>query len=61
MKEYHYESVRYDHIFGAATEEHRGIIDRCAAEGWTYVGFLPTSITSHGVYERVDLIFVREC
>ena len=61
MKEYHYESVSFHGPIMPGTEEHREIIAHCAAQGWTYVGYFPTVMTSHGAYDRVDLIFVREC
>lgn len=38
---------------------HRAIIDEQAAQGWRYVGCVPTSFTSHGGTAGVDLIFER--
>ena len=40
-------------------EEHRTCIDRCAAQGWRYVGWVPVDITS-GAMTRMDLVFERE-
>ncbi|WP_455580625.1 DUF4177 domain-containing protein [Dysosmobacter sp.] len=40
--------------------EHREVIDRYAAAGWRYVGFLPTGFTSHGGISSVDLIFEKD-
>ena len=40
-------------------EEHRACIDRYAAKGWRYAGWVPVEITS-GAMTRMDLIFERE-
>ena len=44
----------------SGSREHREIIDRYAAEGWRYVGFVPVTFTGHGGISNVDLIFERE-
>lgn len=38
MKQYEYVSVHIGKLFGAASEEHREIINDYAAKGWRYVG-----------------------
>lgn len=40
--------------------EYQNIIDRAAAEGWRYVGFLPVSQTAYGAILEYDLIFEQE-
>ena len=40
--------------------EHKAIIDQYAADGWRYVGFVPTCFTSHGGMEEVDLVFEKD-
>jgi hypothetical protein len=45
---------------GLRIEEHREIICRRAAEGWTYAGFVPTAQRAAGFIDELDLIFVRE-
>ena len=53
MKQYEYVSVHIGKLFGAASEEHREIINDYAAKGWRYVGFIPTvSYTHLDVYKR---------
>jgi hypothetical protein len=39
---------------------HRAIIDRYAAEGWRYVGFVPSRFSGEGGMKEVDLIFEKE-
>ena len=62
MKEYAYQT--YDTGGGGFINNsdcgHRKVIDKYAAEGWRYVGFLPTAFTGHGGISGVDLIFERE-
>lgn len=40
--------------------QHRDIIDQYAAQGWRYVGYLPTRFSGEGGVKDVDLIFERE-
>ena len=40
--------------------QHREIIDRYAAAGWRYVGYIPTEFTGNGGTKSIELIFVRE-
>lgn len=42
-----------------ATCEHRAIIDQQAANGWRYVGYMPTKFSSEGGTKEIDLIFER--
>ena len=49
MKQYEYVSVHIGKLFGAASEEHREIINNYAAKGWRYVGFIPTNMNDQNV------------
>lgn len=59
MYEYSYASVKVGGTLGAK-EEHREIIDRAAAQGWRYVGYVPTRVVGYGALDKIDLIFERE-
>ncbi len=39
--------------------EHRAIIDQQAAQGWRYVGYIPTKFSGEGGSKEIDLIFER--
>ena len=39
--------------------EHRTIIDEQAANGWRYVGYIPTRFSGEGGNKEIDLIFER--
>lgn len=56
-KKYEYVPVHINNIFGAGSEEHRGVIDEYAKKGYRYVGYIPTSISDHGKIKAMDLIF----
>ena len=49
-----YRGVRID------TNGHREVIAQRAAEGWRYVGWLPTTQRATGQIDQIDLIFERE-
>ncbi len=36
---------------------HREIIDKYAAQGWRYVGYVPVKFSSYGGAKEIDLIF----
>ena len=40
--------------------QHREIIDRYAAAGWRYVGYVPTAQHATGQIDTIDLVFERE-
>lgn len=42
------------------TEEYKEIINKRAAEGWRYVGFIPALQRGTGHIEAMDLVFERE-
>lgn len=60
--EYAYEPVPYNARAAvlAVAEEHREIIARRAAEGWRYVGLIPTEVSANGCPRKADLVFERE-
>ena len=60
MKQYEYVSVHIGKLFGAASEEHREIINDYAAKGWRYVGFIPTNMNDYGKLKDIDLIFEKD-
>ena len=57
MKKYEYVSINIDGFLVAGSKKHRQIIDDYAAKGYKYVGYIPTSITSHRKIVEMDLIF----
>lgn len=57
MKKYKYVNVKINKFIGAKSEEHRQIIDEYAANGYRYVGFIPTIISDYGKFKEIDLIF----
>ena len=45
---------------GIALDGHREVILRRAAEGWRYVGYLPTLQRGTGHIEEIELVFERQ-
>ena len=60
MYKYEYVAVAGEVVMAAKYREHREIIDRRAAEGWRYAGYIPTRTNSDGQPAQIDLIFERE-
>lgn len=60
MFKYEYVSVSVGHFFGAKSEEHREIINKYAANGYRYVGYIPSDMDGYGKYKEIDLIFEIE-
>ena len=69
MLEYEFEEINCNDggggysLFGGIgweTLAHQEVILRRAAEGWRYVGWLPTTQRATGQIDRIDLIFERE-
>ena len=68
MKEYEFVNLETQwgtgySLFGGVridTQGHRDIIRAKAAEGWTYVGWVPTTQRATGQIDAIDLIFERE-
>lgn len=57
MKKYEYVTVHAGTFVGASFEEHRDVIDRYAAQGWRYVGFIPVNMDGYGRLRDMDLVF----
>ena len=60
MKKYEYVNIKIGKFIGSKSEEHREIIDKYAAKGFKYVGYIPTKITDYGRITEMDLIFESE-
>ena len=60
MKEYTYNNVQIGKFFFSTSANHRDIINEYAAQGWRYVGYIPTQFTSNGGTKAIELIFERE-
>lgn len=58
MYEYKYVNVIGEGVSVTKFHEHRELIERHAAEGWRYAGFVPTHI-ANGEIVQIDLIFER--
>ncbi|MCM1533570.1 MAG: DUF4177 domain-containing protein [Corallococcus sp.] len=48
MKKYEYVPIRFKGILKREQEEHREIIDRYAANGYRYVGYVPVLLDADG-------------
>ncbi len=57
MKKYEYVTVHTGKFIGARSEDHRGIIDQYAKQGYRYVGFIPTKMSDYGKIKDMDLVF----
>jgi len=60
MKRYAFVNVEIRGFLGT-TEEHREIISKYAANGYRYVGYIPTSINNYGRINSLDLVFEIDC
>lgn len=60
MYRYEYVSVTGEGIAATKFKEHRELIDRRAAQGWRYVGWVPAHIGPGGEIVQIDLIFEKE-
>ena len=61
MYQYEYETLYVGGGFwmNNADCQHREIIDQYAAQGWRYVGYIPTRFSGEGGSKEIDLIFER--
>ncbi len=59
MKQYQYVTIEFENnkLTTAKNTAHRGIIDKYAAQGFRYVGYVPCVIGPSGKILSVDLIF----
>lgn len=60
MKKYAFASIEIKGFLGK-TDEHQQIINKYAANGYRYVGYIPTSINNDGKINSLDLIFEIDC
>ena len=62
MCQYEYEPLYVGGGFWMSNADcqHREIIDRRAAQGWRYVGYIPTQFTGNGGTKAIELIFEKE-
>lgn len=61
MYEYCYETIYTGGGFWLNNSDcgHREIIDRKAADGWRFVGYVPAAFTGNGGIKSLDLVFER--
>lgn len=59
MYEYKYASVQREGWLFSGFESYQEMIDKGAALGWRYVGWVPVEYTN-GALTRIDLVFERE-
>lgn len=57
MKKYEYVPLQVGQFFGTESIAHREIINKYAALGFRYVGYIPTREDTRGRLITVDLIF----
>ena len=60
MYEYQYVTIKAKGAVVSEFQEHRDAFNRYAADGWRYVGWIPTRVGAHGGMDQLDLIFERE-
>ena len=58
MYQYQYVYCEMNRLLSDSTD-HRGVIDKMAAEGWRFVTFIPSDANAHGVIKGGDLVFER--
>lgn len=59
MKKYEYVRMTGSKFAGAKFEQHREIIDKYAAKGFSYIGYIPVIIAEYGKFKEIDLIFEK--
>ncbi len=62
MKQYQYVTIEFENnkLTTAKSTMHREVIDKYAAEGFYYVGYIPCVIGPSGKILSVDLIFEKD-
>ncbi len=62
MKQYEYVTIEFENnkLTTAKNTAHRGIIDKYAAQGFRYVGYVPCVIGPSGKILSMDLIFEKD-
>ncbi len=60
MYEYKYVRLRATGVMVAEFKGRQEEIDRYAADGWRYAGWVPATLGAYGSIGQIDLIFERE-
>ncbi len=60
MYEYQYVRLNATGVMTVEFKDRQEIIDRYAADGWRYVGWVPATLGAYGSICQIDLIFERE-
>lgn len=60
MYEYKYVRLRATGVMVSEFKGRQEEIDRYAADGWRYAGWVPATLGSYGSIGQIDLIFERE-
>ena len=58
MKQYSYVRINGNEFGGATFDKHRTIMDEYALKWFSYVGFIPVSITENGIFKELDFTSV---
>ncbi len=62
MKQYQYVTIEFENnkLTTAKNTAHRGVIDKYAAQGFRYAGYVPCVIGPSGKILSMDLIFEKD-
>ncbi len=62
MKQYQYVTIEFENnkLTTAKSTAHREVIDKYAAEGFCYAGYVPCVIGPSGKILSIDLIFEKD-
>ena len=59
MLKYEYVTIRSEAKLSGKYSQHRDVIKEYAEKGFKYVGYILTSISTHGDIREMDLIFEK--
>jgi hypothetical protein len=60
MYEYQYIRLQATGTMSVEFKDRQEVIDRYAAEGWRYAGWIPAILGAYGAIGQIDLVFERE-
>lgn len=60
MYEYQYIRLQATGTMSVEFKDRQEVIDRYAAEGWRYAGWIPAILGDYGAIGQIDLVFERE-
>ena len=60
MKRYEYVTIETKGYIGQTIKGHREVIDRYAADGYRYAGYIPVEAIDGNIF-KLDLIFEIDC